>query len=98
MTIRWLSFVLVFALILVPAFADKADKQVSDGQIHDQVLVRLAGDPEVRGGNIDVEVAHGAVTLKGKVETEKQKTKAEKLAKKVKGVASVDNQLVVGPR
>jgi osmotically-inducible protein OsmY len=45
----------------------------------------------------EVSVHEGAVTLKGKVRTDKQKSKAEKLAKKVKGVTSVNNRLVISP-
>jgi len=44
---------------------------------------------------MEVEVKDGVVTLKGKVEYDEQKTKAEKLARKVSGVKRVDNQLVV---
>ncbi len=74
-----------------------AQKQVPDGELTDQVRVHLANDPDVGGMNIDVNVTKGAVTLTGKVRTEKQKEKAEKVAKKVKGVVSVTNQLVVTP-
>jgi osmotically-inducible protein OsmY len=42
-------------------------------------------------------VKDGVVTIKGRVDTDKGKTKATKLAKKVKGVKEVDNELVVGP-
>ena len=49
----------------------------------------------VSGMKIDVDVQHGAVTLTGKVRTDKQRSKAEKVAKKVKGVVSVNNKLVV---
>jgi len=38
------------------------------------------------------------VTLKGKVSSEKGKHRAEALAKKVKGVKSVDNELTVGTK
>jgi osmotically-inducible protein OsmY len=38
-------------------------------------------------------VKNGAVILRGQVHTQKAKEKAEKLAKRVKGVTSVDNQL-----
>lgn len=89
-------FTLLLALVITinPAFADKP-KQVSDDRIHDQVLLKLAGDPEVRGGGFDVEVHGGAVILKGKVDSEKHKERAEKLVKKIKGVTSVTNNLVV---
>ena len=46
---------------------------------------------------IQVDSHDGAVTLTGKVRTEKQKSKAERLTKKVKGVISVDNKLVISP-
>ena len=68
-----------------------------DDRIVDQVRLRLAGDPDVKGGNLEVTAKDGNVVIKGRVETENGKTKAGKLAKKVKGVKSVDNQLSVGP-
>ena len=40
-------------------------------------------------------VKDGAVTLKGKVQETKQKTKAEKIAKKVGGVKSVVNNIQI---
>jgi osmotically-inducible protein OsmY len=49
----------------------------------------------VKGGAIDVTVKNGAVVLKGKVEEEKQKSKAEKIAKKVSGVKSVENDIQI---
>jgi hyperosmotically inducible periplasmic protein len=91
---RLFSLTLVFALVLAPLLAQK---QVPDGEIIDQVRVKLANDAEVGGQPIDVDSHDGAVTLKGKVRSDKQRTKAEKLAKKVKGVTSVTNQLVVTP-
>jgi osmotically-inducible protein OsmY len=70
---------------------------VSDGQISDQVRMRLTTDADVKGGADEVTVQDGVVTIKGRVDTEKGKAKATKLAKKIKGVKSVDNQLLVGP-
>jgi hyperosmotically inducible periplasmic protein len=77
------------------AFAQKASSQ--DDQIDFKVRTRLAGDPDVKGGALDVSVKDGVVVLKGRVDTAKGKNKATKLAKKVKGVKSVDNELTVGP-
>jgi osmotically-inducible protein OsmY len=57
--------------------------------------MKLAGDQDVRGGAIEVEVHNGMVTLKGKVDTERRKERAEKLTKKVKGVTGVENQIVI---
>lgn len=69
----------------------------ADDRISDQVRMKLATDPDVKGGALDVSVKDGTVTMHGRVDTEKGKKKAEKLAKKVKGVKSVDNELTVGP-
>ncbi len=74
-----------------------AQKSNSDDRISDQVRMRLATDVDVKGGADDVTVADGVVTIKGRVDTDRGKQKATKLAKKVKGVKDVDNQLIVGP-
>lgn len=68
-----------------------------DDRIVDQVRMRLAVDQDVKGGAIDVSAKEGVVVLKGRVDTEKGKSRATKLAKKVKGVKDVDNELMVGP-
>jgi hyperosmotically inducible protein len=72
-----------------------ADKQVSDDALYDQVRLKLANDPDVGGRDIEVKVTEGVVQLNGSVKKEKAKAKAEKIAKKVKGVKSVVNQLRV---
>jgi hyperosmotically inducible protein len=81
-------------MLLMPVFAADA---VSDDELFDKVRIQLANDREVGGGNIQVKVTNGAVELSGKVKTDKIKTKAEKLAKKVKGVKSVTNRIQVAP-
>ncbi|GAB4357164.1 MAG: hypothetical protein OHK0021_01440 [Bryobacter sp.] len=72
-------------------------KTVTDATIYDQVKLRLANDPDVKGGGLDVEVKEGVVTVKGRVTTEKAKAKIEKLARRVKGVKQVSNQVSVEP-
>ena len=69
----------------------------ADDRISDQVRMRLATDADVKGGALDVTVKDGVVTIKGRVDTEKGRDRASKIAKKVKGVKDVDNELVVGP-
>ncbi|MFL6417685.1 MAG: BON domain-containing protein [Bryobacteraceae bacterium] len=87
---------LLFFICTLPAFpADQ--KAGADDRIFDQVRMRLATDADVKGGNFDVTVKDGVVTLKGRVDTEKGKSRASKLAKKVKGVKQVENDLMVGP-
>jgi osmotically-inducible protein OsmY len=93
---RTLLAFLLFLTCMVPALS-AGQKSGSDDRIFDQVRMRLATDADVKGGNFDVNVKDGVVTLKGRVDTEKGKSRASKLAKKVKGVKQVDNELVVGP-
>jgi osmotically-inducible protein OsmY len=92
---RFLSLTVVLVLLLTPLLAQKGP--VTDDTITDQVLVKLANDPDLGGVKFDISVHQGAVTLKGKVRTDKQKSKAERVTKKVKGATSVVNQLVVSP-
>jgi len=70
-----------------------ADKGLSDDSIHDLVKRKLANDPDVKGGALEIDVKDGVVTLRGKVETDKLKQKAERLAKKVNGVKKVVNEI-----
>lgn len=82
-------------LLLWPSSA--ADKTPSDDALYDQVRLAIAKDRTVGGGNIQVNVTNGNVELTGSVKQEKIRTQAEKIAKKVKGVKSVDNKIRVSP-
>ncbi|MBI5086693.1 MAG: BON domain-containing protein [Acidobacteria bacterium] len=95
MRLLTLLLVCVFLANVTAAFAFQ---KVSDDEIYDNVRRRLANDPDVKGGAFEVDVKDGVVTIKGVVEKDKFKLKAESLAKKVKGVKGVVNQLVVKPR
>jgi hyperosmotically inducible protein len=70
-----------------------ADKQISDDLIYDNVKRRLAEDSDVKGGGLDIDVKQGVVTLRGKLETQRQIDKAAKIAKKVNGVKKVVNEI-----
>lgn len=94
MKLKRLLLPLVLLISLVTAVL-AASKPVDDGYLTDSIRTRLAADQVVKGGAIDVIVKDGAVILKGTVEEDRQKNKAEKIAKKVSGVKSVDNQIVV---
>jgi hyperosmotically inducible periplasmic protein len=91
-TIAFMTLVAMIALWCQPA---AAKDPVSDDKIHDNVIRKLAGDSVVKGGGLVVEVTNGVVTLTGKVKTEKQKNRAATLARKVKGVTQVVNQIVL---
>jgi hyperosmotically inducible periplasmic protein len=92
---RILAVALLLVLIVLPIAAQK--QPLTDDIITDNVRVKLANDQDVGGMKIDVDVKGGTVTLTGKVRSDKQKVKAEKLAKKVKGVTGVTNKLLVSP-
>jgi len=72
-----------------------ADKPISDNLIIDQVRIKLSGDQDVKGGALMVDSKQGVVTITGTVETQQQKDKATKLAKKIKGVKQVINNIEV---
>lgn len=86
-------------MVALAAMAFGADKQApADNFIYDSVREKLAVDVVVKGGAIDVDVKNGVVTLTGHVQEQKQKVKAESLAKKVKGVKNVVNQIQIVPQ
>jgi osmotically-inducible protein OsmY len=93
MKIKTLVSLLVILVLAAGVWA--AEKHFTDDQLYDLVRRKLADDQVVKGGAMEVEVKDGVVTLRGKVEYDQQKVKAEKLARKVAGVKHVNNELVV---
>ena len=94
---RWFVAVLsciLLSLLAVPAMAETD----TDGEIRDTLMIKLAGDRDVRGTQIEVAVEEGVVTLSGEVFSDKAKKRAEKMAKKHKGVKQVVNKLTVAPK
>jgi hyperosmotically inducible periplasmic protein len=85
-------------LILLAGVCLAADKPVSDDLIVDNVRLKLAMDVDVKGGGLKVDAKQGVVTLSGIVESQNQKDRATRLAKKVKGVKSVVNNIEVKKR
>ncbi len=94
---RLLRTILIGGALSAAPMLARQKAATPDDRISDQVRMKLATDPDVKGGALDVSVKDGAVTIRGRVDTDRGKKKAEKLAKKVKGVKSVDNELAVGP-
>jgi hyperosmotically inducible protein len=75
--------------------AAKADNQTVAGKADDtwittKVKSEFATKKAVKGSDISVTTTEGVVTLTGTVTTAKEKSSAEKIAKAVKGVKSVD--------
>jgi hyperosmotically inducible periplasmic protein len=87
----------VVVLILSFALSSIAADPLTDEALYDKVRIAIARDREVGGGKIDVKVTNGVVELTGTVKQDKLKDRAEKLARKVKGVKNVENKLRVAP-
>jgi osmotically-inducible protein OsmY len=83
----------LLTVLLLAAVCLAADKVISDDMIYDNVRIKLASDTVVKGGALNVDVKQGVVTLGGMVENTRQKDRAAKLAKSVKGVKQVINNL-----
>ena len=87
------------ALFMMQAVCPAKDPpQITDDTISDAVRVKLAGDQLVGVLNFDVTVKQGVVTLAGSVEQKSLKARAEHVAKKVKGVKQVVNNIEIKTR
>ena len=92
-----MPFVRTLLVVLSLACSLLAAGPPTDDEVYDNVRINLANDRDVKGGAIEVVVTKGVVELRGLVKTEKQRVKAEKIAKKVKGVQKVVNNLKMAP-
>ena len=91
--------VALIALFLAQAVCLAKDPPpVTDDSLTDQVRVKLASDQVVGVLPLQVSVAQGVVTLSGAVEQKSQRAKAERVARKVKGVKQVVNKIEIKPR
>jgi hyperosmotically inducible protein len=73
------------------------DYSTPDGMITAKTKLALIADKDVSAFDVDVDTVNDVVTLSGKVETDAAKAAAEKVAKGIDGVKSVNNQLQVVP-
>jgi osmotically-inducible protein OsmY len=91
-------FAALLAVLLLASVCLAADKPVTDDAISDFVRLRLASDPDIKGGALQVDVKNGVVTLAGTVDNQRLKDKSTKVAKKVKGVKQVVNNITIKER
>ncbi|HEV3332061.1 MAG TPA: BON domain-containing protein [Bryobacteraceae bacterium] len=89
-----LSVVLLMLFVLAGVCLAKQDA-TSDDMVYNTVKIKLASDAVVKGGGLQIDVKEGVVTLGGSVELPNQKERAEKLARKVKGVKQVINNITI---
>lgn len=77
--------------------ANKAEEKFEDLSITTAVNAGLAKDTDLSALKINVDTKNGVVLLKGTAPTPAAKERATEITKAVKGVATVDNQLIVKP-
>jgi hyperosmotically inducible protein len=68
---------------------------VDDVTIGTKLKAALAADPELSALKINVDTTQGNVKLRGEVKNIALRRKAEEMARKIEGVKSVDNQLLI---
>jgi osmotically-inducible protein OsmY len=93
-----ISLALLALLFFQSVCLAKDPVPVTDDTMTDQIRLKITSDPVVKGGALGVDVKQGVATLSGSVELPKQRSKAEALARKVKGVKSVVNKIEVKAR
>jgi osmotically-inducible protein OsmY len=72
-----------------------AGEYVDDVAITTQIKTELLDSKKVDGWDINVDVLKGNVTLLGWASNTAERSRAETIARAVKGVKSVDNQLKI---
>jgi len=95
------SWVLVGAFILGLAgcassgTGQKTGAYVDDAWITTKVKSEMVADKDVKAHKIDVDTKNGVVTLTGTVETWQEANKATDIARGIKGVTAVENDIRV---
>lgn len=74
---------------------ESAGAYVDDSAITAEVKAKFVADKQVDAGAINVQTLHGEVALSGFAKSAAERARAEEIARAVKGVRSVRNNLVV---
>lgn len=74
---------------------ESAGEYIDDAGITARVKTKLFDDPQTSGFAITVATYKGTVQLSGFVSSDKEKDRAEEVAKTVPGVKSVKNDLLI---
>lgn len=72
-----------------------AGEVIDDAAITARMNAQLAADPELSALKINVDTNQGLVRLRGEVKSIGLRRKAEEMARSIRGVKSVDNQLII---
>ena len=90
------------ALVALPGCAvvrgqESVGAYVDDATITTQVKTKMIDSKAVDAGAIKVETLNGTVMLSGFAKSDNERSAAEGLARDVKGVKSVKNQIAIRP-
>jgi len=103
MNARTIGAVLVTAMMIgvagcsVTRGQQTAGEYVDDARVTTEVKARFANDPTVAATSIGVETLNGTVQLSGFAKSQAEKNRAVTLARQVKGVQAIKNDIVVRP-
>jgi hypothetical protein len=84
-------------IIVTPPAGSGSTSGTDDLAVQARVDKRIADDPNLSSLGVTVTVLDGKATLIGTVKSEGVKSQLERAVKEVKGVKSVDNQIMVSP-
>jgi hyperosmotically inducible periplasmic protein len=98
-SVRFLTLAAVSMLLATACTSTRTQKSagetIDDGVISTEVNAALVGDSLTHAHNIDVEVFKGRVQLNGFVGSNAERNQAIALSRKVNGVHTVDNNLLL---
>ena len=96
MSVRVVFLVATLGLSACQSTNGKTDREtIADSEITVTVQHRLTADHASNFSRVDVDTERGVVSLTGVVQSAKQRTHAEALARQVKGVTKVQNNLQI---
>jgi hyperosmotically inducible periplasmic protein len=82
-------------IVAPPAPTTSAAPQLDDATIEANVNKVLTDDADLKDAGLTVTVINGRATLIGSVKTPDLKTRAERLARSIKGVKTIDDKIMV---
>jgi osmotically-inducible protein OsmY len=88
-------FVLVAGLAGCAGTGEKSGAYVDDSWITSKVKSEMVANKSVKARNINVDTTRGVVTLSGTATTWDESNKATEIARGVKGVQSVENNIQI---
>lgn len=92
---KTIATILITALMLTSLGC--ISQTVGDTEISTKVKARLVADSETSAIKIGVDTVNKVVTLSGVVPTEREKAKAEQIARNTEGVTQVVNNITINP-